>query len=66
MQEIVRMNYNCDGQWRLKQVRMHQEVLFLLDVMDASRQAIDRNYLDPRQMREAWLSLTFPIKQPPP
>ncbi len=66
MQAFFRMNYNCNDLRRLNQVRVHQEVLLLLDVMDASGQAIDRKYLDPRPMGEAWSSLIFPIKQPPP
>ncbi len=66
MQKFVHMNYNCDDLRRLNQVRVHQEVLFLSDVMDASGQAINRKYLDPKPMGEAWSSLTFMIKQPPP
>jgi hypothetical protein len=57
MHEFVCMNYNCNDLWRLNRVRVHQEVLFLSDVMDVSSWAIDRNYLDPRSMGEAWLSL---------
>jgi hypothetical protein len=64
MKEFVQMNYNSDDLWRLNRVRLHQEVLFLLDVMDASSRAIDRKYLDPRPMDESWSSLSFPIKQP--
>jgi hypothetical protein len=64
MQELVCMDYNCDDLQRLNPVREHQNVLFLLDVMDASSQAINKKYLDPRPMGEAWLSLTFPIRQP--
>jgi hypothetical protein len=41
MQDFVCMNYNCDDLWRLNQVRVHQEVLFLSDVMDASGRSIE-------------------------
>jgi hypothetical protein len=66
MQEFVCMNYNCDDIQRLNQIRVQQEVLFLLDVIDASGWAINRKYLDPRSIGEAWSSLTFSIEQPPP
>ena len=58
------MNYNSNDLWRLNRVWLHQEVLFLLHVMDISGQAIDRKYLDPKPMDESWSSLNFPIKQP--
>jgi hypothetical protein len=47
MQELVRLNYSGNDLRSLNRVRMHQEVLFLSDVMDASGQAIDRRYLKP-------------------
>ena len=65
MQEFACMNYKCNDLRSLNQVRVHQEVLFLLDVMDASCRATNRKYLDPRPIGEAWSSLTFSIKQPP-
>ena len=42
MQEFVRLNYSGDDLRRLNRVRVHQEVLFLSDVMDARGRAIDR------------------------
>ena len=48
MQEFVRLNYSGDDLRRLNRVRVHQEVLFLSDVMDARGRAIDRRYLTPR------------------
>ncbi len=48
MQEFVRINCNCDDLRRLNRIRAHQEVPFLLDVMDASSRTIDRTYLEPR------------------
>jgi hypothetical protein len=50
MQEFVHVNYNCNAIWRLNQVRVHQEVLFLLNVMDASGWSINRKYLNPAPM----------------
>jgi hypothetical protein len=45
---------------------MHQQVLYLSDVMDANGRAIDRKYLQPRPMEETWSDLVFPIEQPAP
>ncbi len=42
MQEFVRLNYSGNDLRRLNRDRMHQEVLFLSDVMNASGRAIDR------------------------
>ena len=64
MQEFVRLNYSCDDLRRLNRVRVHQEVLFLSDVMDARGRAIDRRYLTPRPMDETWSTLSFPNEQP--
>jgi hypothetical protein len=50
MKEFVQMNYNSNDLQRLNRVRLHQEVLFLSDVMDISSRAIDRKYLDPKPM----------------
>ena len=65
MQEFTTLNYSCDDLRRLNRVRLHQEVLFLSDVMDASGRAIDKKYLHPRPMGEAWSTLSFPIERPP-
>ena len=64
MQEFVRLNYSGDDLRRLNRVRVHQEVLFLSDVMDASGQGIDRRYLTPRPMKETWSNLSFPKERP--
>ena len=64
MQEFVRLNYSGDDLRRLNRVRVHQEVLFLSDVMDASSRAIDRHYLTPRPMQETWFNLSFPNERP--
>jgi hypothetical protein len=64
MQEFVRLNYSGDDLRRLNRVRVHQEVLFLSDVMDARGRAIDRRYLTPQPMEETWSTLSFPNEQP--
>jgi hypothetical protein len=66
MQEFGRLNYSSDNLQRLNKVRMHQQVLFLSDVMDASGQGIDKKYLQPRPMDKAWSDLVFPIEFPAP
>ncbi len=50
MQEFGRLNYSSDDLQCLNRVRMHQQVLYLSDAMDASGQAIDNKYLQPRPM----------------
>ncbi len=45
---------------------MHQQLLYLSDIMNASGQAIDRKYLQPRPMEETWSDLVFPIEFPAP
>ncbi len=62
MQEFGRLNYSSEELQRLNRVRMHQQVLYLSDVMDASGRAIDRRYLQPRPMLETWSDLVFPIE----
>ncbi len=66
MQEFVQLDYSSDDLWRLNRVQIHQEVLFLSNVMDASGRALDRKYLRQRALDETWSTLSFPIKQPPP
>jgi hypothetical protein len=65
MHELVRLNYSSNNLQRLNRVQLHQEVLFLSDIMDASGQTLDRTYLRPKPRDEACSSLSFPIKQPP-
>ena len=64
MQEFVRLNYSGEDLRRLNRVRLHQEVFFLSDVMDASGRAIDRRYLTPQPMEETWSTLSFPNERP--
>jgi hypothetical protein len=64
MWELVRLNYNSKDLRRVNCMQVHQEALFLLDIMAARGQIIDRKYLKPRPMCEAWSTLTILIKQP--
>ncbi len=49
----------------LNRVRCHQQAVFISDVLDASRKAIDRRYLTRCQKRDLWLTLIFPQERPP-
>jgi hypothetical protein len=48
MKELDRLDYSDKELQRLNRVRLHQQVLYLSDVMDASGRALDRKYLHPR------------------
>ncbi len=61
MQEFVQQQ-TCGDSIMCK---CNQEVLFLSDVIDASSRAMDRRYLEPRPMEEAWSTLSFLIEQHP-
>jgi hypothetical protein len=50
---------------RINRVRIHQQVLFVSDILDASRKCIDRRYLNRRDQDEQWLTITFPNEKPP-
>ena len=65
MQEFLQLNYSIEDLQRLNRVRLHQEVLFLSDIMDASGRALDKKYCQPRQSDETWSTLSFPKEQPP-
>ena len=45
MQEFIKLNYSSKDLLQINRVQIHQEVLFLSDVMDASSRALDRKYL---------------------
>jgi hypothetical protein len=66
MQEFVQLDYSSNDLWRLNCVRIHQEVLFLSNVMDASGRGLDRKYLRQWAWDETWSTLSFPIELPPP
>jgi hypothetical protein len=47
MKELDQLDYTGEELLRLNRVRLHQQVLYLSDVMDASGRALDRKYLHP-------------------
>jgi hypothetical protein len=64
MAEFIRMNYNMQSLCKLNSVWLHQQVIFLSDVKDASGRAIDSKYLDERLWNKQWSSLIFPKERP--
>lgn len=65
MVELRRLGFDEGELAHLNRVRLHQQVLFLSDVLDARGTAIDKKYLRRRPSQEQWSRLTFPIEQPP-
>ena len=52
MAEFICMDYDTQSLCRLNRVRLHQQVIFLSDVMDASGRAIESKYLEERPWNE--------------
>jgi hypothetical protein len=65
MEELFCTQFDEDELARLNKVRLHQQVLLLLDILDARGTAIDRKYLQRRPRSEQWLTITFPLEDPP-
>lgn len=65
MVELRKLGYQESELLRLNRVRLHQQVLFLSDVLDARGAAIDKKYLSRRSRNDKWSTLTFPLEQPP-
>jgi hypothetical protein len=51
---------------RLNWVRLHQQVLFYLDVIGAGGRSLDKKYLRERPILKKWSKMIFPVKRPPP
>ena len=50
---------------RINRVRIHQQVLFLSDILDAGGKCLDRKYLTKREQEEQWSTYIFPLENPP-
>ncbi len=59
------MQFDKDELARLNRVRLHQQVLFLSDILDARGTAINRKYLQRRPWSERWSTITFLLENPP-
>jgi hypothetical protein len=49
----------------INRVRIHQQVLYLSNVLDAGGKCIDRRYLNRREEGVQWSTLIFPKENPP-
>jgi hypothetical protein len=50
---------------RINRVRLHQQVLYVSNVLEANRKTINKRYLVPRSLDDNWSHLIFPNKKPP-
>jgi hypothetical protein len=64
MAEFIHMSYDTESLCKLNRVRLHQQVIFLSDVMDARGRVIDSMYLDKCPWNEQWSSVIFPKESP--
>ena len=64
MAEFICLNYDQHALKKLNRVRIHQQVIFLSDVMDASGRAIDQTYLERRYHNKKGSKLIFPKEDP--
>ncbi len=65
MPMLVRLGYTAPELLQLNRVRVHQEMLFLLDVMDARETVIDKRYEQMHTDGEKWSRFSFPWQSPP-
>jgi hypothetical protein len=66
MEEFVRSScYSKIELERLNRVRIHLQVLFLLDILEASGKVLDRQYYNRRVSTEKWPELNFLEEKPP-
>ena len=63
--ELKRKGPSTEDIHRLNRVRVHQQVLFLSDVLGASVKSLDRKYLKQRVVGEQWSTFQFPKERPP-
>ena len=64
MARFAELGYSRKEMVRLNRVRLHQQVIFLSDVLDAGGRAIDRKYISSRTRSERWSHLCFPLESP--
>jgi len=65
MAEFVWLSYSKQDLLRLNRVRLHQQFVFLLDVLCAKGKNIDQRYLIERDRLERWSEWKFPTEWPP-
>jgi hypothetical protein len=62
MKDFIQMKYSSQELCQLNRGRLHQQVIFLLDVREASGRALDKKYLHPRPSGDQWSTISFPKK----
>ena len=65
MLEFAKLGFNLPTLICLNRVRLHQQVLLLSCVLDASGKELDEKYLTTRKNDEQWSTLNFPREKPP-
>ena len=65
MDMFEEMGFSAPDLQRLNRVRVHQQVLFLSEILDAAGKTLDERYLDRRPSNEDWSTLKFPQERPP-
>ena len=65
MQVLADAGFSPEQLQRLNRVRIHQQVLFLSDILTASGRLIERDALDRRPGGSRWSRLSFPGQHPP-
>jgi len=64
MLRFLRAGYNMDELLRLNRVQLHQQVLFLSDIICVGGKYIDQRYLTLRRLDDKWSSYRFPNEDP--
>ena len=65
MLEFMRLGYSPHNLRILNKIRVHQQVVYLSDVLGASGKSLDRKYLKQREIGEQWSTYRFPKEKPP-
>ena len=66
MQAVQESGVTDPGKWAIvNRFCCQQQVLFLLDVLDAGGKCVDKKYLSRGEDHEVWSTILFPLKKPP-
>ena len=65
MMELKCKGHSVEDLRQLNIVRVHQQVLFLSDVLGTSGKSLDKKYLKQRGEGEQWSTFRFPKENPP-
>jgi hypothetical protein len=60
MARLITIGCRGDDLQTLNRVRMHQQVLFLSNILGAGGKSLDKCYLQKRQGTERWSTMKFP------